>query len=270
MTANTSQAWGAHAPRGRNRLIQLFVRSGLSRGPARRLAQLAWRNTPGEPVDLAYHGLKLRLWPEDNVTDRKIIFRSGLRDAVYLEPLRRHARPDATFADIGANIGYYSLHALAAGFGKTVAIEPSPALLPRLRFHLESNAPAERFHVAPVAVAEKSGTLFLHRKGEHGGATVETSRQAPDDVQVDVRTLADVLDQACAGHVSAFKIDIEGHEDRALLPWLAGLADSRLPRCGVIETCHSDRWNEDVMERLLARGYRVIFADKGNAIVARD
>lgn len=261
--------WGTYALKGRNRLLRVLVNMGIARGPVRRAIQRAWKKQSGEAFDIHYYGLRLRLWPLDNITDQKILFRSGERDAVYLKHLARFAGPGAVFADIGANIGYYGLHALHIGFEHLIAIEPSPALLPRLRFHVEANQRESRTHLAPVAVADQSGTLYLHAPGEHGGASVSHEARSPNDVKVDVKTLAQVVTDAGAPYVTAFKIDIEGHEDRALLPWLRGLQDTQLPKCGILEICHSSQWKEDVMAYLATRGYKVVYQDKGNAVVER-
>lgn len=265
----TDALWGAHAPKGINALLSALVRAGLSRGLVRRGVQAWWKKADGAAFDVDYHGLKLRLFPDDNVTDKKILFRSGRRDERYLAPLLRHAGPGAVIADIGANVGYYGCSALRHGYGRLIAVEPSPALLPRLRFHLAANGFGERAHVAPVAVADQAGELFLHCPGTRGGASVSATRLAEDDVRVPVKTLAQVLAEAGDPVVTTFKIDIEGHEDRALLPWLRALPDERLPRCGLVEICHARLWREDVIGYLFSRGYREVLRDKSNLIVER-
>jgi hypothetical protein len=66
------------------------------------------------------------------------------------------------------------------------------------------------------------------------------------------------------------KIDIEGYEDRALLPYLDTVASDFWPKAIVIEKIHGDRWREDVLSIMLERGYCLHGGTKSNAFLIRS
>lgn len=264
----SSSPWGQYAPSGFALFLLSLVRAGISRGYMRKLIQRVWTKRIGlGPVDIDYHGIRMRVIPERNVTDQKLLFRSGVRDAEDIGFMQEFAGDGSVFLDIGANIGYYSLSAAKMGYGRLVAIEPNPELISRLRFNIEANNMAQRLSVAPVAVSDAPGEMLLDSGGDMGsGHVVHVSKEARG-VPVKVERLADVLARESVSRVTVFKIDVEGHEDKALLPYLRGLPDADLPRLGIIEYIHSDAWQDDLVAYLLGRGYSVVLKNRSNVIL---
>jgi hypothetical protein len=67
--------------------------------------------------------------------------------------------------------------------------------------------------------------------------------------------------------VDSLKIDIEGYEDRALLPWLRSAPQAAWPRAIVIEHIHPEQWGEDCMAALAALGYRAVGQAEYNTLL---
>ncbi|MFA6288647.1 MAG: FkbM family methyltransferase [Opitutaceae bacterium] len=269
MTSTETRTWGEFKPTGNAALLRLPVQAGLSCGVLHKWITRAWLRHFGRgPVDIDYYGLKLRVIPDKNMTDQKLLLRSGLRDKAELNFINRHVPAKGVFLDIGANIGYYSLSAARLGFARIVSIEPNPRLIPRLRFNASTNNLDERLRLVPVGVSDQPGELFLHSPGDMGSGTITTTA-AEGDVAVKVETLANILADAGVERVDAFKIDVEGHEDKALLPWLRVLPDDKLPTAGILEFVHQSHWKEDVIAYLLGRGYRIGMKTRSNVIVVR-
>jgi len=261
--------WGEFKPTGNAVLLRLPVQAGLSCGFLHKWITRTWLRHFGRgPVDIDYYGLKLRVIPDKNITDQKLLLRSGLRDQAELNFINRHVPAKGVFLDIGANIGYYSLSAVKLGFARIVSIEPNPLLVPRLLFNAAANDLNERLQLVPVAVSDKAGELFLHSPGDMGSGTVSTT-SVEGDVAVRVDTLVNILASVGVERVDAFKIDVEGHEDKALLPWLRALPDDKLPTAGILEFVHQSHWKEDVIAYLLGRGYRIGMKTRSNVIVVR-
>jgi len=66
--------------------------------------------------------------------------------------------------------------------------------------------------------------------------------------------------------IDALKIDIEGAEDEALCPFLAGAPTSLLPWRVVVE--NSDGlWTRDLRGTLTGRGYRELFRTRLNTVL---
>ena len=262
--------WGELKPTGNAALLRWPVRAGVSCGVLHKWIKRDWlKRFGGAPVDIIYYGLKFRLVPDRNITDQKLLLRSGLRDQAELNFIGRHVPTKGVFLDIGANIGYYSLSAAKLGFTRIIAIEPNPLLVPRLRFNASANNLDNRLRLFPVAVSDKVGELFLHSPGDMGSGTLSATA-CQGDAAVKVDTLINILSTAGVSRVDAFKIDVEGHEAKALLPWLRSLPDDKLPVVGILEFVHQAHWHEDVIAYLLARGYRIGMKTRSNVVVVLD
>ena len=270
MNPAESYPWGAFRPTGSAALLRMPVRAGLSVGFLHKFIKLIWLRSLGRgPVDIAYHGLKLRVIPDRNMTDHKLLLRSGLRDQTELNFIKRHVPTKGVFLDIGANIGYYSLSAAKLGFARIIAIEPNPLLVPRLRFNAQANNLDERLRLVSVAVSDHEGEMFLHSPGDLGSGSISHDAVTAGDVAVTVKPLANILAAEAVEQVDAFKIDVEGHEDRALLPWLRALPDDKLPIAGIIEFVHQRHWHDDLIAYLRERGYQIGLKTRSNIIVVR-
>jgi hypothetical protein len=70
-------------------------------------------------------------------------------------------------------------------------------------------------------------------------------------------------------HVDVLKIDVEGYEDKALLPFFATAPKQIWPKAIVIEHCHRDRWKKDCQKELVEIGYNLIHQDRTNLMFAR-
>ena len=90
-------------------LVRVAVRLGLGRGRLKQMFAKAWQVTVGTgPVDVVYHGIKLRLFPVGNTIESKILFSSRRREGKELDALATVLSGGGVFLDIGANIGYFT------------------------------------------------------------------------------------------------------------------------------------------------------------------
>ena len=104
--------------------------------------------------------------------------------------------------DVGANLGYYALHAARLGLCENIhAVECSPRFFPRLQRNIAANGFEGR--ICPVCAAVSDGPRKLR---------VNT----PDETLRDIpSTTLDELFDFKGGRI-AIKMDIEGHEEAAL------------------------------------------------------
>jgi len=182
--------------------------------------------------------------------------------------------------DIGANVGTVAIWALRR-FPRVavVAFEPNPETLARLAANLALNGLAEdpRLVVVAAAVGEAEGTAVLAAESgnlggatlAHGGAAGPSSQSATAGaITVRVTPLAAHLPPS--GRIDVVKIDVEGFEDRALMPFFATAPESAWPRAVLVETVHRDRWREDLLDDLARRGYRVRHRNEENLLLVRE
>jgi FkbM family methyltransferase len=87
------------------------------------------------------------------------------------EEFRRRVKPGMTLADIGANVGYYTILAsrLVGPTGKVLAFEPDEDNLAYLRKNLAENG-CGNVQVYPFAVGAKDGEADLHQCPTNPGA----------------------------------------------------------------------------------------------------
>ena len=262
--------FGAYRPKGVNRLILFLVRMGLGRGKLKRVFSRAWQATsPDRPVDFAYHGLRLRLRPLGNTIESKILFSSRLRESEELAFIRQHLTGNGCFIDIGANVGYYALMAAHAGAKQVLAAEPNPELVERFAANIALNGLDQQIRVLPVAIGAADDVARLHLKqGDTGGSSIVRNVTADGAIDVPVRPLAALLAEHGVTAVDAMKIDIEGMEDRALVPFLVAENSDLFPQLLIIETVNRDDWEVDVLQRLTECGYVTIAETRGNSILA--
>lgn len=140
-------------------------------------------------------------------------------------------RPGELFADVGANIGAYTLMAAACGGAKVVAFEPAERAARYLTDNVALNGLQARVEICRKAVGATPGTIALTAgMGEinHVLLTDETA----ETVQVDVVT----LDGFFAGREppAVVKIDVEGFETE-VMRGAARLLAARQPLAFLIE-----------------------------------
>lgn len=151
----------------------------------------------------------IRFRPE--CRDDPIVIREIWVEDVYrVRGLDKERWRDRPVVDLGANIGVFSLIALAYDACKVIAVEPEPNNFRVLVENLQGHPRVERTWTQELAVAGVSGaTVAL--AGEQGEAHLTGDGAG---VNVQTITLADVLPE---GRVGFLKCDIEGGEYDAFL-----------------------------------------------------
>lgn len=259
--------WGAHFPSRYDRAVLALTRAMPANWLGQRLAilfrRLVMRRIGEGCIDTTLWGMRLRLYPRRNGCEKNALFTPQMYDTmerrVLAEAVRRKHDGAFIFVDIGANVGLYSLYLATCGDVRTLAIEPQPGILERLRFHLAAN-PSAKVDVLPIALSDLAGeaTLVIN-DSDSGGTHVDKrdGRQDPGErITVPSEPLIAVLADAGLGTIDALKIDVEGAEDIVLTPFLRDAPQSLLPRLILIEDTRGF-WNIDLFALLAGRGYTV-------------
>lgn len=157
----------------------------------------------------------LALNPDDPVVSGALAL--GVYERQVTACFRAALRPGMTVVDVGANLGYYSVIALAriAPHGRLLAFEPDSANHTLL---LTNVAPfGGRAIVRCQAVSSAAGAGVLHRhpdnKGKH---SLLPSEELGSAVPVETVTLDACLGALGIESVAVVKMDIEGAEPLAL------------------------------------------------------
>jgi FkbM family methyltransferase len=262
-------AWGAFRPGAAARLCIGVIRHGIVRGSLRKpVYDLLARLGPWYDIE-AGSGVRLRCCIGDNVADRRML--QGPRGLKDIARITRDLPPGGTFIDLGANIGVFAVHAAQAvgPRGCVLAVEPSPAVLDRLRFNVNANG-FRNVRIAAVGVGDKRGQATLHTLANaHGSSSLHATAGSATGLTIAVETLQSLLSGHGIARIDAMKIDIEGYEDRALMPFFAEAPRALWPRRILMETLgRGTRWQQDCLVHLLSLGYRTEWESKKDALLA--
>jgi FkbM family methyltransferase len=208
---------------------------------------------------LTYLGLELELHPADNHTEFFLWLRNRAPEhAAALHYRELFAGRDVTIVDVGANAGIFTLPiAAAAGpASRFVLFEPNPRMLARLERNLSLND-IPGVEVAAVAVGDRAGEaeLSVPPQGNLGAARIDLPFEGGTTIRVPLVRLDEELARRGVGRADLLKVDIEGLEDRAILPLLETLPPGMLPRQIYFEDAHGEHWSRDLLGALAQAGY---------------
>lgn len=213
-----------------------------------------------EPLDLDVLGQKMRLHAGNNACEKRLIVTPQFFDPAELAFLKSRIHPGFTFLDIGSNVGAYSVFvAKNAGPGaRVVAVDPNAIVLRRLAFNAAANG-LSNIEAVQAAVADAEGEMdFALEESNMGGSSLQLNRAARGGktiFKVPVRTLQGLVADAGFEHVDAIKIDVEGFEDKVLIPFFRAAPPHLYPKAVILEA-NVDSWHGDLMGELARAGYR--------------
>jgi FkbM family methyltransferase len=267
--------FGAFAPSNLTRAAIGVTRAMPDSWIGRRLAfavrQCVVSALRGRPIDFEAFGARMRLFPHDNMCEKRLLFTPQYFDRRERDILVSHIKPGFRFIDIGANVGAYSLFvaALAGGAARIVAVEPQPDIFERLVANMRMN-PFGTIKAVQCAVADKPGdfTLFLDTKNR-GESSMKTVR-SPDglSLRVTATTLAQLVADEKFDRIDAIKLDVEGAEDLVLEPFFTHEPERLWPKLLIMED-GVGRWHTDMEPYLKARGYRQLLRTHVNYVFER-
>lgn len=272
-----TDAFGAFAPsRAQQRFRRLAAglpdnylgrrAASLLLGPAGGRARRAF------DVDV-FGSQRARLHPYDNISEKRVFLTPQFWERAEREALAAAIAncrgEEFHFVDVGANAGLYTLFANAEARrrGKTLralCIEADPEMAARLDFNLAASGLSAV--IRNVAASDADGRIGLEVNRESRG---ESRVGGSGGLDIEARRLRGLVREAGLARIDAMKVDIEGHETRALQPFFADAPQSLWPAMLIIETSHADAAQS--AEALALRcGYHVRLKSKRNAVLARD
>jgi FkbM family methyltransferase len=238
-------------------------------------------------LDVERWRLRMRLHPRDNGCEKNLLFTPQMYEPPEREELAREIAGVSgrafVFVDIGANVGLFSLFVAAtARAARILAIEPEPGNFARLAFNIAAN-PGLPITPLALALGETEGTavIMLNARDRGGtrmvaGGTAAGSQVAgtrvtgtrPGGVEVKCRPLIGVVTDAGLTGIDALKIDVEGAEDKVLVPFFRDAPAALWPGLIVIEDSSAE-WSSDLFALLASKGYQVSSRTRQNVMLRR-
>ena len=266
--------YGSHAPsliegwgyRVMDRIYQCGYLGRRVHGRLFWLERLFCRKESGV-VDVERFGLRWRLHRYGNVTEVRLLRRPGSLEVEEISFVLAMGGEDFVFIDVGANCGFWSLMVAKELGGTVIAIEPQPLMLERLRCNAAMNS-IELCRVLDCAIGDRAGSVRLEID-EHNLGQSRVSDAG--SLEVEMRTLLEIIESEGLDHSDAIKVDVEGYEDRVLAPFLLNAPETFLPRVIVAEFAWSQHWDDDWLARAQVRGYREVSRTRNdNVILLRE
>lgn len=133
-------------------------------------------------------------------------------------------RKDDWFADVGANVGSYTILACKVAGARGYCFEPVPSSYRRLMMNLAINDLLEQVTPLNQGVGDRSQTLRFTSEQDCTNHVLADGESSENAIEVPIAT----LDESMATTPSMMKIDVEGYETLALQGAARVLADRKL------------------------------------------
>lgn len=223
-----------------------------------------------EPFDVAVApGVNARLYPSGNRCEKRALAGVQIWDADERRALReavQHSGGPFTFLDVGANAGLYSLFVNA--YAKTaprdvrlIAVEPSTEMAGRLT--VNAKASDAQIELIRSAISDAPGEACL----TDGGGNRGEAQLSETGETVTVETLVGLCNRLGVTRIDAMKLDIEGHDERALRAFFEHAPKTLHPRLLIVETSADN--GATLIELARAQNYLVSDSTALNAILKK-
>ncbi|MEQ8406183.1 MAG: FkbM family methyltransferase [Oceanicaulis sp.] len=260
MVARVGLAIGRSLPKGR---------AGLRLAGAAR--PLALSGLKDGRCDVEALGLRLRVHPRDNLSEKRLFLTPQCFDPDELDAVRAVMAPGKTFMDIGANAGAYALVAAKAGgrASRVIAVEPQAEMRRRMLFNARQNG-LENLEVTGVALADYEGEDVMRMVAGNLGRTALTGPGEASGEAVRVTTLPTLMRELRIERIDAMKIDVEGGELDILSAFFKQVDADRWPELMVLERADlAGRDAPDAAALAQSKGYKVQQYTRMNVILVR-
>lgn len=250
MTDMTDQTW-AH------NLLRDIILDDTTPGPIKRKIRAGL-----QPTEADYRGCRMFVHPSDNNTEFQIWKIGRTQEEKPLKAILKRLEGRKIYVfDVGANAGSFSIRiAKAAMAGSVVhAFEPNPIMRSRLTKNAELNA-LNDLQINPCAISNEAGVLQLHLPdvANFGQARLYEGYEGGKTVDVDVKPLSDFAPKDPDQKVDFLKVDVEGFEDRVIVPYLEQTDPAHHPEMIFFEHKHDGLWTYDLDSALDNANYKIV------------
>jgi FkbM family methyltransferase len=242
-------------------LILIGKKSFLKRGLFRTFYSKIILSLKKRPLDVYFRKCAYRITGENNLIEYGILL-----DPKYnfsdLEFLLKGAKNNSNFVDIGSNIGLYPQPlAFNSPDGLTVSIDANPNMVSKLQFNINATK-IQNIKVISTAVSDIQGKGSLKIRKDDV-AIVALDEDVSSTIKID--TLENIIKSTKINSIFGLKIDIEGHEDKALVPFLLNSPKNLLPKKIVIEQLSKNKDYPGCKDTFNKLNYKLVGRSKNNS-----
>jgi FkbM family methyltransferase len=219
--------------------FKIFARYGRARErPLRVLTRMAWLHVnklAGRRFVFTLHG-DVRLKVQYDFGSPILAYYLGLYENASMNFLVRYLRPGDIFADVGANIGVYSMLAAIVSRANVHAFEPVTSAYEALGDNIALNGIWKSVTVHKKGVGSAAG-IALITTNRHGANSIVRMNVDDPVEKIEIVTLDAAM---AATPPNVIKIDVEGFEEEVLRGAKNILANARLNVVIVEAVCRQE------------------------------
>jgi FkbM family methyltransferase len=219
------------------------------------------------PIDVEFRQCKFRIEGRNNLAEYGLLL-NPVFNKTEIDFLLEGLPVGGVAVDLGSNIGLYSLPlARKCGpSGRVLSIDANPGMVERLSENARlSEMPQVTTICAAVGDHEGMIDLFIV-KNDLAIVRVQESSQG----SIPMYPLAKILQDQGIDHIDVMKVDIEGCEDAALVPFFETASQSLMPRRIVIEGGGPDGIYPGCRQTFIENGYKLVGLTRCNQMFQRD
>ena len=154
-----------------------------------------------------------KLWARKGMEAATANIYMGLHEFSDMGFLLHFLRPEDNFADVGANIGAYTILASGVKGARSLSIEPVPATFEALRNNIELNDLSAKVIPLNIGIGNGRKSLFFTDTKKSANHVVYARQQPSTSVEVEVDSLDAITEKAIPALI---KIDVEGFEQEVI------------------------------------------------------
>ncbi len=273
MTPVLAKSYESHTqPREAVGLARVLLALGklppFCRGKLRGWTARAVLKAAGSPLLARFRGAVFAVHDDGHPTEYSILLYPAYDNAEF-DFLLEGLGAGGTAVDLGSNIGLYSLpFAVKAGpEGGVLAIDASAAFAAKLAVNARLSGLVNVIQEI-VAVGDRVGEVCLTPVAGNRGTAV-ISQQA-GGTTVAMLPLLHILKRNGISRIDVMKVDIDGSEEIALVPFLRAAAPSLLPKRIVMEHIMLDNGSNALPEALAKAGYVLVKKTRVNSFYEKS
>ena len=166
-------------------------------------------------IDMDNYKLKV-FSPRNNLIGRAL-YQHGIWEPEVTSCVTEETRLGMIALDVGADIGYYSLHMsrLVGSQGRVIAFEPIPEARRRLAYNVSINQCAN-VTISEYALGNQEGPVYLEDPFNQSRLNLTKTAADTKDINVFIKRLDDLIGELGLSSVDVVKIDVEGAEHEVL------------------------------------------------------
>ena len=219
-------------------------------------------------------GVSARLYPSGNRCEKRAFAGVQIWDAAERLALKsaieEKSEQPFVFLDVGANVGLYSLYVNAYAVqaerpARIIAIEPGVETCARLEANIAASEATVQ--IIRAAVSDAPGTGHLGGGDINRGEAKLLARSEETETVV-VDTLPRIARTLGLTRIDAMKVDIEGHDLKALTTFFEDASSKLHPRLLILETGRDA--NSPLIELCTANDYVIATRTKMNTVLKKS